>query len=525
MRAQAPPRYRTSSIVGPRGEPVLVATEPAYRNAGIGRRFVNFPATQIGPNAALLPGLDVLRSRSRALIRNNPLVWNGMRRWVANVVGTGIQPQSDLPEGDTRDAIHAAWSDFVDQADADQMSDFYGQQVCAIRELFIAGEVFARLRPRLPGDVDSAGLPLRVPLQLQLIGGDQIPTWKNEITANGGRIRAGIETDPIGRRVAYWMYAQHPGDVFYGASQADIELKRIPAEQIIHLFEREEPGQMRGTPRLSRILLRAHDLDAYDDATALRMALASMFALFVTSPDESAGPLAGMDGSPDDLVFEPGTIATLNPGESITAATPPDIGAAYKDFVRAAHLMLAAGSGVTYEQLTGDLSQVNYSSIRAGLIEFRREVRSLIHTTVVPVFCRRVWVEFLRTGALAGAFALPQFAADPLKAVKACWIPQGFDWVDPQKETAAARDAVRAGFRTRRSVVLEQGDVPAEVEEEFAEEQAAADKLKLVFDTDVRAVPAANPSTPRTELLTPKPETPGAPQPKAPAQAARGPHG
>jgi lambda family phage portal protein len=326
------------------------------------------------------------------------------------------------------------------------------------------------------------------------------------------------------------MYAQHPGDLFFGASPNDIELRRVPAEQVIHLFDREEPGQIRGIPRLSRILLRAHDLDGYDDATALRMNLAAMFALFVTSPDESAGPLAGMDGQPDDLVFEPGTIATLNPGETITAASPPDIGANYKDFVRAAHLMLAAGSGVTYEQLTGDLSQVNYSSIRAGLIEFRREVRSLVHTTVVPTFCRRIWVQFLRQGALAGVFDLPNFATDPLTATSACWIPQGFDWVDPQKETAAARDAVRAGFRTRRSVVLEQGDVPAEVEEEFAEEQAAADSLGLIFDTDVRNVPAANPSTPRTELLTPAPETPTAPAPAPapappaqPKKAARGP--
>jgi len=516
--------YRTAAIVGPRGEPVLIAnTEPAYRNAGTGRRFVNFPGSNIGPNAALLSGLDMLRSRGRALLRNNPLVWNGMRRWVANVVGTGIQPQSDLPDSPRRDKIHDVWGDFVDQADADQLSDFYGQQVCAIREVFVAGEALIRLRARMPGDTDSAGLPLRVPLQCQLISGDQLPVWKNELLPNGGRIRAGIEFDQIGRRVAYWMYPQHPGDLFYGSSPTDIELRRVPAEQVIHLFEREEPGQIRGIPRLSRILLRAHDLDAYDDATVLRMNLAAMFALFVTSPDESAGPLSGMDGQPDDLVFEPGTIATLRPGEQITAAQPPDIGAHYADFVRAGHLMLAAGTGTTYEQLTGDLSRVNYSSIRAGLIEFRREIRSLIHTTIVPAFCRRVWVAFLRTAALAGAIELPEFATDPLGAVSACWIPQGFDWVDPQKETAAARDSVRAGFRTRRSVILEQGDVPADVEAEFAEEQKAARALNLVFDTDVTAVPAANPSTPRTELLTPGPTEPGQKPPaKQPQQAARG---
>jgi lambda family phage portal protein len=193
--------------------------------------------------------------------------------------------------------------------------------------------------------------------------------------------------------------------------------------------------------------------------------------------------------------------------------------------------MLAAGTGTTYEQLTGDLSRVNYSSIRAGLIEFRREVRMLVHTTIVPAFCRRVWVAFLRQAALAGAVELPEFGTDPLGATSACWIPQGFDWVDPQKETAAARDSVRAGFRTRRSVILEQGDVPADVEAEFAEEQAAEKALGLIFDTNVTAVPAANPSTPRTELLTPAPTAPpasepGPPPPAAPPQrAARGRHG
>ena len=204
-------RYRTSKVLAPDGRPVLVA-EPPYRSAGSGRRFAGFPATRLGPNAALLPHLGTLRARARALRRNLPYIRKALRARVANVIGCGIVPQSLAPTEEQRQELETLWWDWVDDADADGCSTFYGVQMTAAWEAFLAGEVFLRLRPRRADDEGMIpGLPLAVPFQVQLLQAEHCPVEMNEIR-NGNRVRAGIEFNGFGKRVAYWMYRDHPED-------------------------------------------------------------------------------------------------------------------------------------------------------------------------------------------------------------------------------------------------------------------------------------------------------------------------
>jgi len=74
--------------------------------------------------------------------------------------------------------------------------------------------------------------------------------------------------------------------------------------------------------------------------------------------------------------LEPGTFQVLFPGENVTLSKPEDDGG-FENFIRVAVRSFAIGAGVTYEQATGDLKGVNYSSIRAGLLEFRRKCEQL----------------------------------------------------------------------------------------------------------------------------------------------------
>src|SRR5262245_65121812 len=105
-------RLRPSSILAPDGRPVLIATEPPYRAAGGGRRFVGFTAPiGLGPNAALLPGLDTLRARARALYRNDPQVKGGIDKLVANLVGSGLYPRSLHPTASVREQINTVRSE------------------------------------------------------------------------------------------------------------------------------------------------------------------------------------------------------------------------------------------------------------------------------------------------------------------------------------------------------------------------------------------------------------------------------
>jgi capsid protein len=123
------------------------------------------------------------------------------------------------------------------------------------------------------------------------------------------------------------------------------------------------------------VLIRLRDLDEYDDAELVRKKIEACFAAFVTG-DEDGATLgdSSIDGEGRRIErFEPGMIEYFPSGKDVRFATPGASGG-YAEYMRVQLHAIAAGVGLTYELLTGDLSQVNYSSIRAGLIEFPRSV-------------------------------------------------------------------------------------------------------------------------------------------------------
>ena len=139
---------------------------------------------------------------------------------------------------------------------------------------------------------------------------------------------------------------------------------------------------------------------------------------------------------------------------------------------------VAAGVGLTYELLTGDLSQVNYSSIRAGLIEFRRRMEALQWQLLVPGLCQPVWRRFVLAAQAAGKLPDGDIAAD--------WTAPRFEAVDPMKDIQADILAVRAGVMTLKEAIARQGYEPAQVLAEIAAINAELDALGITLDTDPR---------------------------------------
>ncbi len=212
-----------------------------------------------------------------------------------------------------------------------------------------------------------------------------------------------------------------------------------------------------------------------------------MFAGFITRLDPEANIMGEGESNEQGVALsglEPGTMQLLDPGEDIKFSEPSDVGGSYEAFMRQQLRAIAIGTGITYEQLTGDLTGVNYSSIRAGLIEFRRRCAMLQHNIMVFQFCRPVWSRWLELAVLCGELSIDE------KVVKAAkeevkWIPQGFDWVDPLKDQQAQQMAVRNGFKSRSEVVSEMGYDVEEIDQEIAEDQKRANSFGLCFDCDV----------------------------------------
>jgi len=181
--------------------------------------------------------------------------------------------------------------------------------------------------------------------------------------------------------------------------------------------------------------------------------------------------------------LEPGTMQVLLPGEDVKFSTPADVGATYETFMRVQLRSIAAGMGITYEQLTGDLTGVNYSSIRAGLLEFRRRCEQFQHQVIVFQMCRPIWQTWIDAAILSGALQ-KNGDLDAYYDVK--WIPPGFAWVDPLKDIKAQVMAVRAGFKSRSEVVSEQGYDAEAIDREIAADNRRADSLGLEYDSDPR---------------------------------------
>ena len=458
---------------------------PVYDGTGGGRRALAWMPSNPGAVSALSLAQDELRAKSRDLVRRNAWAAAGIEAFVANAIGTGIKPQSMVQDQATREAIHSLWWDWCEQADAAGLTDFYGLQALATRAMLEGGEALIRLRYRRTED----GLP--VALQIQVLEAEHLPTTMNRDLPGGNVVRAGIEFDRLGRRVAYHLYRSHPNDGLLApmSSQGGFDAVRVDASEVIHLFRPLRPGQIRGEPWLTRALVKLNELDQYDDAELVRKKTAAMFAGFITrmAPEDNLMGESAADANGVAMAgMEPGTLQILEPGEDIKFSAPADVGSSYAEFMRQQFRAVAAAMGITYEMLTGDLTQVNYSSIRAGLLEFRRRCEALQHGVIVHQLCRPIWRAWMDQAVLEGALDLPGYRKDRRTYQAAKWIPQGWSWVDPQKEFNAMKLAIRAGLMSRSEAISGNGYDAEDVDREIAADNARADALGLVFDSDAR---------------------------------------
>ena len=443
----------------------------AFDAAGSGRRWESAKIVD-GLNAAILSGATTAARRAGWYARNNPWVAAGVDSLVGNIVGAGIQPQSTHPDRAVRERLQALWLRWTDNADAGGLAGFHGLQAMAVRAMIEGGESFVRLRVH---DEPSDAPPLR----LELLDREQVPVDLHREIGGGARIRAGIEFDPAGRRVAYRVLSFRPGDPL-GPFRMDPV--RVPAADCLHLFKPLAAGQLRGITWLAPVLLRLHELDQFEDAALVKAKVAALFTGFITDPDGTVGGLAGTNTSGVLTVgMEPGSLIPLPPGADIRFSTPAEHDA-YAPFVKNHLRAVAAGMGLPYELVSGDLEGVTYSSIRAGLIEFRRRVEQLQHNIVVHQLCRPVWERFVRLVVLAGELPARDFESNPSAYMGCEWLPPKFDYVDPKKDVEAEILAIDAGLKSRTQAIAERGFDAEQVDAEIAADRERAEGLGLCFE-------------------------------------------
>lgn len=452
------------------------AITPAYNSTGSDLATMGWDPGDAAINALIAGSGETLRRQSRDMARRNSWACNAIESSVANIVGTGIVPQPRHPHPAVRERLQSLWLRWTDEADASGLTDFYGLQSLACRTTAEAGECIGRLRRRLPKD------GLVVPLQIQLLEPEYLPLTETRDLPNGNRVRWGIEYDKIGQRAAYYLYREHPGEtpMFFNAG----ELTRVPADSVMHLYRPIRSGQQRGQPWLTPVLLALHELEKYDRSELVRKAIASLFVFFEQDSHSDAPSIFGRDGKRDGAGvpiqgINPGSYVKLPAGRSIEHSKPVDVGGMYVEFIRVQLRKIAAGIGITYEQLTGDLTGVNYSSIRAGLLEFRRRCEAFQHQVMVFQFCRPVWRAWIEAATLAGIIDARDYARDPRAYLDVEWQPQAWAWVDPLKDAEAEVLLIDNLLKSRSQVIKSMGYDAEVVDATIAGDQERADRNKL----------------------------------------------
>ena len=466
--AMVAPRWALSRI---RARAVAEVLARHYDAASSGRRTEGWRRASGDANAVIGPALGRLRDASEDLVRNNPYAEAAVRTIVNEAIGWGLvaKPAPADPRAAT---AWRAWAETT-ACDADGRHDFYGLQKLVMRTVVVRGEAIVRLRVRRPED----GLP--IPVQLQVLDPDYLDLGKDGIALpNGGRIVQGVEFDPIGRRAGYWLFKDHPG-----ASLASLTPSaRIPAEFVAHVFRQQRPGQVRGVPWAAPVLLRHRDFDDLEDAQLMKQKVAACLAVIKSDPTGTLDPI-GEPRDPNVDMLEPGAILNVAPDSNIQVVSPPRVDG-YAEYSETVLRAIAAGWGVTFEDMTGSYRELPFSAARMSRVQHWPNVEDWRWRMLIPQFCDVAWAWAMQAAIIAGQVR----GAAPA----AVWTGAPAPMVDPAAEGLAIQRNIRTGIQTLYDALRERGiSDPVDHLREMAEANGLLDRYGIVLDSDPRKMTQA----------------------------------
>lgn len=436
-----------------------------YEAASRSRRTENWKATGADVNSELTAQLSTLRNRSREQVRNNVYARRTVQAITTNTIGTGIRPTPMEVSRAAEKKLMTLWKQWAGKkkCDFDGNLNFYGIQKLVMKTLVISGECLV---------VRRRANETLLPLKLQVLEPDFIDTHKSFVNReNGDFVIHGVHFNKEGQKLGYWLYDQHPGS---SKTFMSLTSRFVKAEDVAHIFAIERPGQVRGIPWLSASMIRMRDFDEYEDAELVRQKIAACFTVFVS--DTNTDGYTGKEEEDIASRVEPGIIEILPPGKEVHFAQPP-LTNGYESYSRKILQGIAAGTGITYEAMTGDLSNVNFSSGRMGWIEFQRNIQDWQDDVMIPMLCETVWEWFLDAGSIVGKTR---------NDIEASWTPPRREMIDPKKEVEAMALQVRNGFISYQEALKQLGYDPEDTLDEIAAFNAILDEKGIKLDCDPR---------------------------------------
>lgn len=444
----------------------------SYAGAERGRLVNDWRATGASADAELFSDHSLLRNRTRQMRRDDTYASTAGRQIVTHLVADGITVQAMHSDPDTANRAQDIWDGWA-ASKVDGEDDFYGVQKKAVSGM-IDGESLITWSS-IGGEPDA---------MLHVLEGDYLDTYRNERLPDGGKIVAGVEFDQNGLRVAYWMFPNHPGDIFGWAGGLVRASQRVDARDVDHLFEPLRPGQTRGVPWMYAAMRTLRDVSEIEQSIQVKKRVEACLAVFRRPGESSVGSPLGEQAAQANTsnweTLRPGMIIQGQAGETIDVVNPSQSGDG-DGFLRGKKMAAAAAIGVPYHLMTGDVTNANYSSLRADIVPFYERLDDITFNVLVPRLCDPAFYRRMRSAAL-------KLQQPKLLEVRTEWTPSPRPWVDPLKEMQAekmemrsipgefVRAMTRRGLNWRKEIALQ------------AEVNAALDANRIAMDSDPRRI-------------------------------------
>ena len=408
-------------------------------------------------NYDLRSDLSTLRARSRSFARNNSLGRKFFGLVQSNIVGPkGIQLQVNArtPRGKMNTNLNKQietefwkWG-FAETCSASGKLNWIAFQNLVIKHLSRDGEALIQL-------VKSNN---KYGLSLKVIPVEYLDEQYTD-TKNGNRIVMSIEVDNDWKPVAYWLTTPVSNMMF--ANDQERRRVRVPADQIIHAFiVAEDEEQVRGIPWTHATMVSALFLSRLDDSVLLNVTNAANTLGFIKNsiPDENANEWTGEEGEPPPLYVnrDPMSFTELDAGQDIQKFSSEQPHQNLTEYAKRIETSgIAAGLDVPYFELTGDLSEVNFSSARIGLAQSRDNWRGLqgwfAEAVCLPIY--KAWVK--SAIGINGILNISPRDYDEIQMPE--WQGRRWEYIEPLKDAQADALAIATGTRTLKGILAERG--------------------------------------------------------------------
>lgn len=429
-----------------------------YSAADTGPRSAGWTRTIASGEQSNQGSRDIIRARSRDLERNSDILNAQILAMERNVVGTGFVLQSKVLDDNSEEdeplntEIERCWKEWCRPQNCEITGRFsMSELVClCLRRRFIDGGILILM-------VMEAGQ-----FKLQLLEVDDLDTT---VTMNqNNRVVGGVEIDQYRRPVAYHIKV-------YDTWGFWVHSERVDAGRVIYLPYLTRPSQVREIAQTAPSLGRVDDVNELIDAAVEKERVLAHLSVVVEKDDGTlTGGIGGLgrgygsdkaeaaqeEGSPPAEILEQGTVTYLKPGEKISTVAPAGTSSTVDPVIKTTQRLAGGGVGLSYETVSRDMSQVNYSSARQGLLEDEKTYRT-IQKYLVQHLLDVVYPVWLQTAVLNGNLDLPDYFSNPKKYERHIWITAGWDWIDPLKEATANKVALETNQRTLQEICAEKG--------------------------------------------------------------------